>query len=622
MADMSAPESRGETAALTALRHALARGWRPMLAVYLACQLLGLAALGPLSSIVTRWLVSLSGEAALSDTDIASFVLSPAGAAAAIVIASLVLAIEVIGYAALLVPARRAWHGGSGSLWEAIGRTAAVFPSLIRLAARFLLHLAWVSLPFAAAVGLLYLLLLGDHDINYYLAEKPPEFRLALALAAAVGVVLVIVLVRVIIGWFHSLPRVVFHNESPRKARRTSRQAAAGRKREIGLSVGLWLVGTPVLAALVSLPGALLGGWLIPMLADRLALLALVLGILVLLGTLVTFAVGFITLSLLALQNVRLYELAGLDDGPPAPASEKPAGLMRIGPRAWLAAAVAVIGASTWYTYHWLGNLVVEDEVEIIAHRGASGAAPENTMAAVKLAIEQGADWVEIDVQETADGEVVVFHDSDFKRVGGRPLRIWDARMEDLGDIDIGSWFGAEFASERTPTLREVLETCRGRCGVVIELKYYGHDQRLEERVVEIVEQTGMADHVKLMSLSHAGVRKVRALRPDWPVGLLTSVALGDVTRLDLDFLGQNGRTATPHRIRRAHRAGIDIYVWTINEPVEMSAMISRGVDGLITDEPGLGNEVLTQRASLHPAGRLLLELATSFGRRIELPEQ
>ncbi len=91
--------------------------------------------------------------------------------------------------------------------------------------------------------------------------------------------------------------------------------------------------------------------------------------------------------------------------------------------------------------------------MQIMAHRGASVAAPENTMAAFRQAIDDGADWIEIDVQETADGEVVVSHDSDFMKLSGNPLKIWDAKLDDLSDIDIGTWVDPKYSDERVPTL-------------------------------------------------------------------------------------------------------------------------------------------------------------------------
>ena len=168
-----------------------------------------------------------------------------------------------------------------------------------------------------------------------------------------------------------------------------------------------------------------------------------------------------------------------------------------------------------------IGGVRFEDDVTITAHRGASAAAPENTMAAVERALEDGADWVEIDVQETADGEVVVFHDSDFMKLAGNDLKIWDATMADLEKIDVGSWFDERFKDERVPTLAEVLAACKGRAGVNIELKYYGHDEQLEQRVAEIVEAEEMADQVVLMSLKLDAVKKMKAASPGLASGIV-----------------------------------------------------------------------------------------------------
>lgn len=264
----------------------------------------------------------------------------------------------------------------------------------------------------------------------------------------------------------------------------------------------------------------------------------------------------------------------------------------------------------------------LDDDVEIMAHRGSSREAPENTMAAFRKAIEAGADWIELDVQETADGEVVVFHDSDFMKLSGRKLKIWDATMDDLKEIDIGSWYSPDFKEERVPTLAEVLDECKGKIKVNIELKYYGHDQQLEQRIVEIVESRGMASDVVAMSLKKNGVTKLKALRPDWKVGLLMSVSAGNLKKVEADFLAVNARFASRNLIRTGHRAGKEVYVWTVNDAFTMSTMISRGVDGILTDKPALARQVLEQRAQMSGPERLLLELAGILGTAPQFGEQ
>jgi glycerophosphoryl diester phosphodiesterase len=239
-------------------------------------------------------------------------------------------------------------------------------------------------------------------------------------------------------------------------------------------------------------------------------------------------------------------------------------------------------------------------------------------MAAVRRAIADGADWVEIDVQESRDGHVVVFHDSDFMKLSGNPLKIWDGDLADIQKQDIGSWFGPEFAGERVPTLAQVLEETRGRAGLMIELKYYGHDQQLEQRVVDIVESAGMVDEVSIMSLKLQGVQKLQALRPDWKVGLLAATAMGDLAKVDVDFLAVSARMATTRFIRRVHASDKRILVWTVNDALSMSKWMSMGVDGVITDEPALAGEVLRERAQMSTAERLLVSAALFLGKPVE----
>jgi glycerophosphoryl diester phosphodiesterase len=258
----------------------------------------------------------------------------------------------------------------------------------------------------------------------------------------------------------------------------------------------------------------------------------------------------------------------------------------------------------------------MEDHAEIIAHRGASAVAPENTLAAIEQALEQGTDWVEIDVQETADGEVVVIHDRDLKKIGGVALNVYDSSLKQLQSVDIGSWFSSQYSDQRIATLEQVLRLCKGRAKVNIELKYYGHEQQLEQRVADIVEAIGMEQDIVLMSLSYEGISRMRTLRPQWTLGLLSSVTAGDLSGLELDFYAINGGFANRALIRKAHDNGRQVFVWTINDAVGMSKMMSRGVDGIITDEPGLARSVLEQRAALSSGERLLIELATLFGHK------
>jgi glycerophosphoryl diester phosphodiesterase len=259
--------------------------------------------------------------------------------------------------------------------------------------------------------------------------------------------------------------------------------------------------------------------------------------------------------------------------------------------------------------------------VLVIAHRGASTSAPENTLAAFRRAGVERADFVELDVQESADGVVMVAHDRDLMKVARSPLQIWSSSEAQLREVDIGSFFASEFKDERPPTLAEALAACRGVSRVLIELKDYGKSQRLEERVIEVVEAAGMQNEIITMSLNRRMVENMKRLRPEWTSGLLVAKAVGQPSRLPFDFLAVESRMATRSFIRAAHAANKPVYVWTVNDPQRMIRLIGLGADGLITDRSALAREVVTRYADMPQAERLLVFAMTTLGVREEISE-
>jgi glycerophosphoryl diester phosphodiesterase len=199
-------------------------------------------------------------------------------------------------------------------------------------------------------------------------------------------------------------------------------------------------------------------------------------------------------------------------------------------------------------------------------------------------------------------------------RVSDSGLRVEEATLEQLRALDVGAWFGPEFRGVSPPTLEDVLEICRGRVGVNIELKYFGPDRGLAERVIEVVEDAEMADQVMLMSFAHDRIAEAKALRPEWQMGLLLTVTLGDALRLEADFYAVPPSLATRRFIRAAHRMGRDVHVWTVDDPVRISAMMSRGADNLYTGSTSVVRRVLAERAALGPVERLLIDLAADLG--------
>lgn len=574
------------------------------LSVRLAVSVLILPLVGLILGLALRW----SGDPALTDQEIAGFILSPAGAVGALTVAGVLIVAAVLDVALMSAMLRQPETGLRDRVicaWQVIlPHLDAVFGLALRLVLRVLI----ISLPFAVLAGLVALLTLTEHDINYYLTYRPPVALLAAGLIGVLLSIMAALLIWRLSGWALALHLRLIDRVPPRDCFAQSEvHLLRQRGRVIRLVLG-WLVIRLILASGLAAAAGFAGAGLQTMAMPDLGRVVAVTMIVLVLWTLAGAVLSAVCNGALAVLLNAFHKsfapqvLAPAPDG--APARSVPALVMfTLVAVAFGISAVSVLG-------NIAPRLAADRRIEIIAHRGAAGARPENTMAAVQKALEDRTDWVEIDVQETVDGEVVVSHDSDFMKQAGVPLKVWEATMQDLAQIDIGSWFDPAYAKARVPTLRAVLETVRGRGRVIIELKYYGHDVRLEERVAQIVEETGMAEDVMIMSLKRAGVAKMRALRPDWPVGILAARAIGDLAAVDAAFLAVNTGQVSASLLRRAAAENKKVYVWTVDDPRAMSRMISMGVDGLITNEPALARQVMQQRAALSLPERLLLWLS------------
>ena len=598
--------------------------WRSFFAIHLSVTVLVFVLLAPLATFLLHQAVSLSGDAALSDQDILFFILSPAGFVAFIVLASIYSIILFLEYAALIMVGWLVDKGKPAPVLGVLRYLTGRASSLFGLAVLILLRVLLYSLPFLAALGLVYLLLLSQYDINFYLSNKPAEWYMALALAGLVAAAWGALMLWLASGWAFCIPLLLLGGLSPGKAIATSVRSCKGRRLDILRALVGWLIFSLALAAVASLLAALVSWLLVPSDIQSLNTLLLALGFMSLFGFVGSFLVTFVSTSMFSLLILKLFNAFGLSretDPTVYQGASRDSGFKLSRNKIILGLSAGLLVALLM-VYGITSQFRFESDTQVMAHRGASNAAPENTLAAIQLAIDSGAGWVEIDVQEAADGEVVVIHDSDLKKVGGVPTVVAESTVRELKWVDVGSWFDLKFSDERVPTLEEVLELCKGKIGVNIELKYYGAEKNLEQGVADVVDSMGMAEQIVAMSLSLPGVRELKRLRPDWKVGLLSSVAVGDLTRLDVDFLALNARFATRQLIRHMHQQGKEVMVWTVNDAVGISAMASRGVDAIITGEPALAVELLEHREQLDSPQRLVLTLAELFDRPSLIQEQ
>ena len=233
---------------------------------------------------------------------------------------------------------------------------------------------------------------------------------------------------------------------------------------------------------------------------------------------------------------------------------------------------------------------------KISAHRGFSSKAPENTLPAIEEAINAMADFVEVDVQQTKDGQLIVLHDSNLKRTTGVNKFIWNLTLEEVRSLDAGAWFSDDYAGTQIPTLEEVIQLCKGKVLINIELKTNRRFKDLEEKVVELVQQYDMQKQCVIQSTDIRALTKVKELDDSIRTGIILVGAYGDFEASSaIDFFSIRSQFVNKAMVKSAHRNGKAVYAWTVNTKNEIRRMKVLKVDNIITDRPILARELLYQ---------------------------
>ncbi len=263
---------------------------------------------------------------------------------------------------------------------------------------------------------------------------------------------------------------------------------------------------------------------------------------------------------------------------------------------------VAALGLNLSYVYSvFTGKanfrLALFQNPTVMAHRGLSADAPENTLYAFSDAISVGADFIELDVQQTRDGVLVVMHDSNLKRTTGVNKDIWDVDYADTQNLDAGSWFDPAYANARIPTLEETLQFVDKRARLNIEIKPTKHgSDTLEQDVAELITQYQYTDACYVTSFSYGSLKKVKEVNPEIRTGYLMSVAYGQFYSLKYaDAFSLNKVFVTSQVVNAAHQQGKQIFAWTVNSMSEVRSLCNLHVDSIITDDPVMVQNVISR---------------------------
>jgi glycerophosphoryl diester phosphodiesterase len=556
----------------------------------------------------------LWGRTSVGNFDLATFFLSPVGLIAILAVGCVLLAslyFELSGLVRLLADPRLHW-------WEAFRRSARLFPRLIALGLLQLTIFLALAIPFSAGIGLTYWRLWRGRDLNGLIILKPPEFWWGIGIAGVFVAAYAIIALPLFLRQLFAIPILIL--ESPHSglmALRQSSERSRGTVWQSARALAVWFVVSGLIGAIVlGLVYAILLA-ILPGSSHSIATIIVAMESVLLLQSLCSLLIGVLATVGFAAVVLVLYRRLPNSIVMPVSVLEEPSVKRQSNSKSWqFAVSLLVLVGMIAVGSVWAArDLKLDDPLEITAHRAGAIGAPENTVAALEQAIVDRADWAEIDVQLTADHEIVVMHDIDLARVGGGNVRVDAASLAQIQALDVGASFGGRFAGEHIPTLKQMLTAAGNRIRLNIELKPHGKEDvaDLTRRVIDEVRQAHMLPRCRICSQSYESLQLAKQLESQLEVGYIEGAGVGDPTRLDVDFLMVKSSLATPQFVARARQHGKQVHPWTVNDPQLVAPLVDAGVANLITDNPALMRSRVDQIRALTIPERLLLRTANAI---------
>lgn len=602
---------------------------RPLIVYHLFFTLLASLLLLPAVAWSLTRLLARFGRPVISNAELVDILMSVGGALWLLAAIGLTFLMLYLQQAGMILVSARPRDNHVRLAFEALWWTLRRLPQLAALVVvQVGVHLLLV-LPVAFAIAWLYGLFLGGLDPYYIQRVRPPALWQFLAIGLPLAITWATIAATLYFRWILALPLVALEGLWPRQALARSHRLTHGRKGPIAVAVISLLL---VIIALPLLVTQFFDRLFTPMLwwlPERNAVLVPATLAYLTAYVLLTLAITFVGIAANALLSACLYLRLAHREPQPAP----PLGDAHPGRLAW-ALELGVIAFALSQAWLIVNSFELRDEVAVIAHRGSSMDAPENTLSAVEQALADGADIVELDVRLTADGEVVLFHDRSLTRLTGDRRNLGEVTREELATFDVGSWFGDAFQGERIPGLDDALVAVRGRGALMIDMKPDpGREVALVEAVIatlheeaarrrrcldEAADARGAAacgtpdviGEMRLATMSAALVEETRAREPELKVTLLAQLILpGTLDRRGFDALGLRHNRITQSEIRLARHYGYEVHAWTINDRARMSQLIDLDVDAIITDRPAMLAELLNDRRELGDGALLLVKL-------------
>ncbi|CAI6082784.1 glycerophosphodiester phosphodiesterase [Cohnella sp. JJ-181] len=544
----------------------------------------------PVITFMFNRILTVVGSGSLLNGEVYRLGLTYKGALGLVLIGLVASVAVLIELFVLIVLVQQHYFGKEIAISDAVLTTIRRAPRLLGFGIFQLLVLLLVLIPFIDS----------PLSASFYALFNVPIFLNNQLLDASYTMAIVYTLIIVaalyaLLRWIFALHFIVLEDKTTAQAIRSSQALTRGRRMQLFFSLFLFnatvfAAGSAAISSLSYLP-AWLNMNVLTVVSNHYSLT---------LSTILTYMFALLLLPVNIILLTRLYYNFGRASG------AKPqdrlriyySGLGRFEGRLgrylkglkrkrllYASLAVAYVGLAVFVGFRANGSLVYAKwSVLIAAHRGDAADAPENSLQSVVSAIDKGMTAVELDVQLTKDGVVVLHHDPNLRRMAGVNARVSELTYAQVSALDIGEDENGELV--RIPTLGEVLDTAHGRIKLLIDLKPYGAGEALAREVVRLIQESDMAQEAYIQSFDGDALRYIRSLDPDIKIGRILYFALGDLSALDVDFYTIEQVMLTKQLVKQAHAGGREVWVWTVNDRRDLKEVLKFQIDGIITDNP------------------------------------
>ncbi len=549
----------------------------------------------PLLSYLFNRLLIMTGSSVLLNRDIFRILLSYRGVISLLIICSVAVVMIYIELGTLIILSQQKYHRKEIFVTDAVITTLRSVPRLIGFGMVHLILLLLIMIPLielpvtpTLAWGL---------DIPPILMDNIRES----IFSRIIYWFLIIGMIYLALRWIFTLHFILLERQHTFQAVRSS--VTLTRKSSIKTLVKLILlnlftfgIGFGMLTAVSYIP--IMAGFQINYLIN--AYIVTFTGFIALMLTLMLMPINMIFLTRLYYQNISLKEIPAQDHLKIISSQflkkiEMVIQRMFRRRRTLLATILFINLAVSFYVGYSLNTnlMYIGRPVLIAAHRGDTIHAPENSLSAIRSALESGADVIEFDVQLTADGIVVLHHDMTLSRMAGVSNRVNELTYEELMELEIGSAFSGEYAGERIPTLIEAIHLIDGEAEALIDVKVYGDAALLAQRIVMALTDTNTVETSYVQSFDNGLLREIRNLNPEVRTGQIMYYALGNLADLDVDFYTIQKGMLNRHLVREARRIDRGVWVWTVNTEEEIKEALQYDIDGIITSDVTMAREII-----------------------------